>query len=106
MVGNSNESLCGAVNAVIAHQGGLAVWTDATHDCLPLPVAGLMAAESCEATAAAYRRLTVMARELGSSLAAPFMTLSFMALPVIPSLKLTDRGLFDVDRFEFVSPWN
>ncbi len=51
----------------------------------------------------AYTKLDGLAKELGSTLTAPFMTLSFMALPVIPHLKMTDRGLFDVDKFQLVA---
>jgi adenine deaminase len=101
-VGVSDDELCGAINAVIANRGGLSVQAGSQLQVLPLPVAGLMAAGSCETVAADYSRLDRQAKELGSSLRAPYMTLSFMALLVIPSLKLSDRGLFDGNRFEFV----
>jgi len=68
---------------------------------LPLPVAGLMSNEDGYSVAERYSRLTVLARDLGTTLKAPFMTLSFMALVVIPKLKLSDRGLFDAEKFAF-----
>jgi adenine deaminase len=71
---------------------------------LPLPIAGLMSDRPAEEVAAAYSRLTARARSLGSPLRAPFMTAGFMALLVIPALKLGDRGLFDSARFAFVPP--
>ena len=67
-----------------------------------MPVAGLMSNEDGYKVAAAYTAIDAMAKNLGSSLSAPFMTLSFMALLVIPHLKLSDKGLFDGDRFSFV----
>jgi len=100
-VGATREALCAAVNAVFAARGGLAV-VDGDHvDCLPLPIAGLMSDRPAEEVGDAYERLTARAKSLGSPLRAPFMTASFMALLVIPALKLSDRGLFDGLRFEF-----
>ncbi len=102
-VGASDDELCRAVNQVIQDQGGLAVVAgDETHS-LPLPVAGLMSLEPFESVNKSYAELDAFAKQLGTTLRAPFMTLSFMALLVIPSLKLSDRGLFDVDQFKFVS---
>ena len=69
---------------------------------LPLPVAGLMSTADGYAVADNYTQITAMAKQLGSTLQAPFMTLSFMALLVIPHLKLSDKGLFDGDSFSFV----
>jgi len=69
---------------------------------LPLPVAGLMSDQDGYAVAEAYTAIDALAKKLGSPLAAPFMTLSFMALLVIPSLKLSDKGLFDGEAFQFV----
>jgi adenine deaminase len=100
-VGTTDEDLCRAVNAVVAARGGLAVADAGTADVLRLEVAGLMSGDG-DAVAAGYARLDRLARELGSPLAAPFMTLSFMALLVIPALKLSDRGLFDGRAFRFV----
>jgi adenine deaminase len=100
-VGADAESLCRAVNALIDSGGGIAVAEDDTLASLPLPVAGLMSDQDGDAVAARYTELTRRAGELGSPLRAPFMTLSFMALLVIPELKLSDLGLFDGREFRF-----
>jgi adenine deaminase len=102
-VGADDESLVAAINAVIAAGGGLAVADAQNAELLPLPVAGLMSTDPYDKVATAYSHLDARAKELGSQLRAPFMTLSFMALLVIPALKLSDRGLFDCGRGEFVS---
>lgn len=102
-VGATDESLCQAVNAIVEAKGGLVAVADGESHVLPLPVAGLMSTESCADVAATYDQLNAVARDLGTTLGAPFMTLSFMALLVIPSLKLSDRGLFDGSTFEFTS---
>ncbi len=103
VVGTSDEQLARAVNLLIEHEGGLcAVDADGSDDVLPLPVAGLMSDGYAEDVAHGYARLSRRAREMGSPLSAPFMTLSFLALLVIPALKLSDLGLFDGTRFEFV----
>jgi len=101
-VGTSDESLAQAVNALVAGQGGLSVVDGHGVHVLSLEVAGLMSVDG-EAVAAGYAQLDRLARELGTTLRAPFMTLSFMALLVIPSLKLSDRGLFDGSSFRFTS---
>jgi adenine deaminase len=101
-VGASDDELCRAVNAVIDNRGGLSVVDGAAVETLALPVAGLMSADDGRTVAERYSRLDRRAKELGSSLRAPYMTLSFMALLVIPSLKLSDQGLFDGERFQFV----
>ena len=105
-VGCSDDAICRAVNLVIGAGGGLAA-TDAaptpTDHVLPLPVAGLMSAADGYEVAAAYTRLDQFSKHvLGSALGAPFMTVSFLALLVIPALKLSDKGLFDGARFVFV----
>lgn len=101
-VGVDDESLCAAVNAVIREKGGVSCTADGNTSVLPLPVAGLMSAEDGYLVAERYAAIDREAKALGSTLSAPFMTLSFMALLVIPHLKLSDLGLFDGDRFEFV----
>jgi adenine deaminase len=102
-VGCDDESLARAINLVVGAQGGLAAVGAGTEQLLPLPVAGLMSDQHGPAVAAAYSALDELAKtSLGSTLQAPFMTLSFMALLVIPSLKLSDKGLFDGEKFEFV----
>lgn len=100
-VGVDDESICRAVNLVIAQKGGVSC-VGKEDMVLPLPVAGLMSNEDGYRVAQAYAAIDKAAKELGSTLSAPFMTLSFMALLVIPHLKLSDRGLFDGDRFAFV----
>lgn len=100
-VGVDDASLAAAVNAVMDSGGGLAVFDGKAVDILPLPVAGLMSTEPFENVAAAYSRIDRLAKELGTPLRAPFMTLSFLALLVIPELKLSDRGLFDCARMGF-----
>jgi len=103
-VGVDDESICKAVNLVIQAKGGVSAVSDNFQKVLALPVAGLMSNEDGYEVAAAYTEIDKMAKEiLGSTLQAPFMTLSFMALLVIPHLKLSDLGLFDGDKFEFVN---
>ena len=102
-VGVSKESICKAVNLVIEQQGGVSAVSDKKEMVLALPVAGLMSNEDGYKIAEAYTSIDKMVKEeLGSTLTSPFMTLSFMALLVIPHLKLSDKGLFDGDKFEFV----
>ena len=91
-----------AVNAVIEAKGGLSVACDGTVDLLSLPIAGLMSGDDGAVVAEQYIHVDRRAKELGSHLHAPFMTLSFMALLVIPQLKLRDQGLFDGQSFSFV----
>ncbi|MDO8368922.1 MAG: adenine deaminase [Saprospiraceae bacterium] len=103
-VGASDAALAEAINAVIAAKGGIAA-TDGAGDVhtLPLPIAGLMSQSDGWELATAYSQLDRWVKSaLGCGLRAPFMSLSFLALPVIPKLKMTDRGLFDVERFGFV----
>jgi adenine deaminase len=102
-VGATDAELCAAVNAVIRAQGGIAVAAGQTIDILPLPIAGLMSPDDGYAVGAQYARLDARAKQLGSTLSAPFMTLAFMALLVIPDLKLSDRGLFSGQNWRFVS---
>jgi adenine deaminase len=102
-VGVDDESLMKAVNLVIKERGGVSAVTNENQMVLGLPVAGLMSNEDGYKVAAAYTAIDKMVKEeLGSALSAPFMTLSFMALLVIPHLKLSDLGLFDGDGFKFV----
>ena len=101
-VGVDDASLAAAVNLVIAERGGLSVVGPRIKAVLPLPIAGLMSAVDGREAARLYTRLDHMAKKLGSRLDAPFMTLSFMALLVIPDLKLSDRGLFSAAKWGFV----
>lgn len=100
-VGADAGSLIAAVRAVVEHRGGIAVADGSRVKTLPLPVAGLMSTDPGDVVARRYTELDESARALGSSLRAPLMALSFMALLVIPELKLSDRGLFDGLRFAF-----
>lgn len=101
-VGVDDDSLCRAVNLVIHHNGGISCVSDNSEMIVELPVAGLMSDRDGYEVAEAYTAIDAMAKALGSTLSAPFMSLSFMALLVIPHLKLSDLGLFDGDRFEFM----
>ncbi|GAA4320475.1 adenine deaminase [Compostibacter hankyongensis] len=102
-VGVSDEDICAAVNLIVRHRGGVCVTDGERQEILPLPVAGLMSTEDGYEVAEKYAALDRLAKALGSGLQAPFMTLSFMALLVIPHLKLSDKGLFDGDRFAFTA---
>jgi adenine deaminase len=104
-VGTDDEALAAAVNAVIGCRGGIsAAGPDGAIERLPLPIAGLMSADDGYELARTYSRIDAWVKSsLGCPLRAPFMVLSFLALPVIPALKITDLGLFDVTTFGFVS---
>ncbi len=101
-VGVDADSVARAVNLIIKTKGGVSAADAHNEHILPLPVAGLMSADDGYKIAADYSQLDQMAKEMGSSLSAPYMTLSFMALLVIPHLKLSDCGLFDGDAFQLV----
>ncbi len=105
-VGADDDSLAAAVNLVIRHRGGVCALGRGEERILPLPIAGLMSDGDGAAVAAAYTRVDALAKRLGSRLAAPFMTLSFMALLVIPDLKLSDRGLFSGAGWRFEGLWD
>jgi len=106
VVGVEDREMHAAVSELVRLGGGqVAVDGDRVAASLPLPIAGLMTDGELAETAEQARALSRAAAALGCRLPAPFATLSFMALPVIPHLKLTDRGLVDVDRFAFVSPF-
>lgn len=100
-VGVSDADIAAAINLVVKAQGGVALVDGDRKDVLPLPVAGLMSNADGYEVAEQYEALDKGAQDLGSPLTSPFMTLSFCALLVIPHLKLSDRGLFDGDKFEF-----
>ena len=101
-IGYSSEKMAEAVNMVIENMGGIAVVSDDFEDSLSLPIAGLMSNQDGIVTAKKLRTLQKMAFAMGCRLTAPFMTMAFMSLLVIPSIKLSDKGLFDGDRFEFM----
>ncbi|MBI5669445.1 MAG: adenine deaminase [Chloroflexi bacterium] len=103
VIGADDHSMRRAVQAIVEMGGGLvAVDGDNVLGRLPLPVAGLMTERPLEQVRADYDTLLARARELGSTIPDPFMTMSFMALEVIPKLKLTDVGLVDVEQFKVV----
>ena len=105
-VGTSDAEICAAVNALIQCHGGIAVAENNVVHVLPLAVAGLMSDGDGYEVAKKYAELNAGAKRLGSKLTAPFMTLSFMALLVMPDLKLSDQGLFSGKEFRFVSLWS
>ena len=102
-IGVSDEAICKAVNLIIKNKGGVCAVTKTTEKVVALPVAGIMSDQPAEIIGNAYAALDAMAKEMGSTLRAPYMSLSFMALLVIPSLKLSDKGLFDGTSFQFTS---
>lgn len=101
VVGTNDEDICKAVNAVIKAKGGISLATETEELVLELPIAGIMTNLPAEEVAELYIKLDRRAKELGSKLRAPYMSLSFMALLVIPELKLSDKGLFNGKSFEF-----
>lgn len=102
-IGVSDEAICKTVNLVIENSGGICAVNTLEEKIVSLPVAGIMSDLSAEEIGKAYAELDQMAKEMGSKLSAPYMSLSFMALLVIPSLKLSDKGLFDGTSFQFTS---
>ncbi|WP_417890178.1 adenine deaminase [Xanthomarina gelatinilytica] len=109
-VGVSDEAICKAVNLLIETKGGICAVSDAENlsadkaeKVVALPVAGIMSDQDAKTIGKQYAELDKMAKQLGSTLHAPYMTLSFMALLVIPSLKLSDKGLFDGNTFQFTN---
>lgn len=103
-VGCDDKSIVEVINALIKEKGGLAAVGKDKKMVLPLAIAGLMSTEEGQKVAQEYIRIDAFSKEtLGSTLQSPFMSLSFMALLVIPSLKLSDKGLFDGDKFVFTS---
>ncbi|MGB4204551.1 MAG: adenine deaminase [Bacteroidales bacterium] len=105
-VGTSDEAICKAVNHLIEAKGGIVAFNGSENFILPLPVAGLMSLENGYEVARKYKMLDKIAKESGTKLSSPFMTLSFLALLVIPELKLSDKGLFNGNAFEFISLYN
>ena len=102
-VGVGDDDIASAINRVMDAGGGLSAVSadEGVEHVLPLPIAGLMATGTCREVGQAYQQLDAAVKRWGSQLRAPYMTLSFMALLVIPELKLSDRGLFDGGKFEF-----
>ena len=101
-VGTNDRDVTLAINEIIRTKGGLAVSSGGKISSLQLNIGGIMTTRTCEEVALDYSVLNELVKSLGCTMAAPFMTLSFMALLVIPSLKIRDRGLFDVNKFQLV----
>ena len=102
-VGVTDEDICRAVNLIIENKGGISAISEEKEMVLPLPIAGIMSNEDYSEVVNKYGAIDNMAKSLGSTLHAPFMTLSFMALLVIPKIKLSDMGLFDSEKFQFIN---
>jgi adenine deaminase len=102
-VGVSDEDICRAVNLIIENKGGICAFSNLEEKIVSLPVAGIMSDKDGATIGKQYAELDKMAKRLGSKLNAPYMTLSFMALLVIPSLKLSDKGLFNGSEFKFTT---
>ncbi|MDR3290908.1 MAG: amidohydrolase family protein, partial [Methanobrevibacter sp.] len=102
VVGTNSYYMAKAVNLIRESKGGLAIVSSNGMKILKLPIGGIMTNENIEVVAKEKLELNKIAKSLGINLKSPFMTLSFLALLVIPSLKLSDKGLFDVDNFEFI----
>jgi adenine deaminase len=100
-IGTNDEDMVLAINGLVKEKGGIAVAGNGQLELLPLPVAGLMSPADGYLVAQQYEKINAKALQLGGILKAPFMTLSFMALLVIPELKLSDKGLFDGNTFTF-----
>lgn len=104
-LGCDDKDIVTVINRLIAEKGGITVCDGEQIKCLPLPIAGLMTTLKAEEVAQNHLTLKQMAKDMGCTINAPFMTMAFMALPVIPDLKLTDMGLFDGIAFGFTSLW-
>jgi len=102
-VGVSDEAICKAVNLLVENKGGICAVSTSEEKVVSLPVAGIMSNKDGETIGKQYAELDQMAKQMGATLRAPYMTLSFMALLVIPSLKLSDKGLFNGTDFKFTS---
>ena len=101
-VGSDDKHICRAVNMLIQSKGGLsAVWKE-KEMLLELPIAGLMSDLDGQSVGELYSKIDQMAKDMGSNLRAHYMTLSFMALLVIPKIKMSDKGLFDAEKFCFI----
>lgn len=101
--GTNDQDLVTAINELVKLKGGIAVVEGETIQSMPLEVGGLMSTLDYQTVADHYQTMDASAKSLGSKLSAPFMSLSFMALLVIPELKLSDKGLFDGNVFDFCS---
>ncbi|MFB0532135.1 MAG: adenine deaminase C-terminal domain-containing protein, partial [Desulfatiglandales bacterium] len=103
-VGVADKDICRAVNLIVDKKGGISAVSEDKEVLLALPIAGIMSNENYSDVAKKYTDIDNTAKAFGATLHAPFMTLSFMALLVIPKIKLSDKGLFDGEKLEFISP--
>lgn len=103
IIGCDDESMAKTANMIIENNGGFAIYADDIEKCLPLPIAGIMTNDDAFKVAKEYMEIRDLAKSLGSNLDDPFMTMEFMALLVIPKLKLSDKGLFDCETFQIIS---
>jgi adenine deaminase len=101
-IGTNDDDIINSINEIVRKKGGLAVSSEGKVDSIQLNIGGIMTTRSCWEVAGSYKLLSKKVRSLGCILTAPFMTLSFMALLVIPDLKIGDQGLFSVNKFELV----
>jgi len=101
-VGINDKDICNAVNLIIKSKGGISAVSQEKRDILPLPIAGIICDKPYDWVAKKYIDINKSVKTLGCKLKSPYMTLSFMALPVIPKLKITDKGLFDSEKFKFI----
>lgn len=102
-IGTNDHDIVRAVNTIIENKGGITAVEGEHRKSLGLNVGGLMSTLEADEVAEKYHQVHAMAKDFGSDLTAPFMTMAFMALLVIPELKIGDKGLFDVSKFEFTS---
>lgn len=102
-VGTNSQDMSKAVNIILKNKGGLVAVSDGSVHSLELPIAGLMSKRRADEVSNDLKRINDMVKDMGSDLSSPFMSLSFMALLVIPKLKISDKGLFDVEKFDFVN---
>ena len=103
VVGVTDEAICKAVNLIIENKGGICAVSNTKEAIVKLPIAGIMSDKPCAVIGKQYQTLDAMAKTMGCTLNAPYMSLSFMALLVIPSLKLSDKGLFSGSSFTFTN---
>jgi adenine deaminase len=103
VIGTNDDFMCKAANLLISNKGGLSAVNSDNSKVISLPIAGLMSDRSCEEIGKEYSEIDAFVKSMGSTLSTPFMTLSFMSLLVIPKIKISDKGLFDADKFEFIN---
>ena len=101
-VGTNDDDIVTAINSIVDMKGGLTVSSGGSVKCLQLNIGGILTSDSCSDTADRYNELNELVRNYGCTMSSPFMTLAFMALLVIPELKISDKGLFDVNKFALV----